>query len=42
MKKFGTKKLSNNLRIISIPSFSETNTICLLNLSTFECFSLEI
>ncbi|CAD8171924.1 unnamed protein product [Paramecium octaurelia] len=42
MKSFGTKRLSNNLRIISIPSFSESGTICLLNLSTFECFSFEI
>ncbi|CAD8191887.1 unnamed protein product [Paramecium pentaurelia] len=42
MKKFGTKRLSNNLRIISIPQFSESGIICLVNLSTFECFSFEI
>ncbi|CAD8195018.1 unnamed protein product [Paramecium octaurelia] len=42
MKKFGTKMVADNVRIVSVPAFSETGTICLINLSTLECFPVNI
>ncbi|CAK89517.1 unnamed protein product (macronuclear) [Paramecium tetraurelia] len=42
MQKFGTKMVADNVRIVSVPAFSETGTICLINLSTLECFPVII
>lgn len=42
MSKFGTKKIVDNVRIVSVPSFSETGTICLIDLNTLECFPIHI
>ncbi|CAD8066554.1 unnamed protein product [Paramecium primaurelia] len=42
MQKFGTKMVTDNVRIVSVPAFSETGTICLINLNTLECFPVHI
>lgn len=42
MSKFGTKMIAENVRIVSVPLFSETGTICLINLNTLECFPIHI
>ncbi|CAK59017.1 unnamed protein product (macronuclear) [Paramecium tetraurelia] len=42
MSKFGTKIAAENVRIVSVPAFSETGTICLINLHTLECFPVHI
>lgn len=42
MLNFGTKIINNNVRIVSVPAFSETGTICLINLNTLECFPINI
>ncbi|CAD8096262.1 unnamed protein product [Paramecium sonneborni] len=42
MENFGTKIVAEKVRIVSIPAFSETGTICLINLNTFECFPVHI
>ncbi|CAD8181013.1 unnamed protein product [Paramecium pentaurelia] len=42
MSKYGTKMVADNVRIVSVPAFSETGIICLINLNTLECFPIHI